>query len=127
MVDTSRIPVSEIFVPGEYPKYTLVERRIGGATFSERVADVLETRGMMAALVGPSKSGKTQLLVKALQNSQYKRISCSEIRSRDDLINEMRIALSIPLEESLTHETKRSDETSNSAGLSGGSSLLKGS
>lgn len=99
-----RIPLSQVFVPGSFPEYTFVEREQNRIKLSERIRDVLDTPGMMVALVGPSKSGKTQLLKRALGQRKYVRISCSEIRSRDDFVRELRVGLNIADEETHTLE-----------------------
>lgn len=64
MTEREQFEATEIFTPGDFPKYTYVERK--GEALERRLLDALATRGEIVSVSGPSKSGKTVLVEKVV-------------------------------------------------------------
>src|SRR6185312_3023551 len=61
---TMTIRATKVFTPGAFPEHTYVERQ--GAHLERNLRDALDTSGMIVALAGPSRSGKTVLVEKVV-------------------------------------------------------------
>ncbi|MCP5608110.1 hypothetical protein NL303_26820, partial [Klebsiella pneumoniae] len=55
---------SEIFTPGGYPNHTLVDDHL--VSKQQQLIDTLDIGSMLVSISGPSKSGKTVFVKKAL-------------------------------------------------------------
>ena len=119
---SQRKKVSDVFVPGSYPKFTFVDRSMDGETLTSRVQDALDLQGMMVGLIGPSKSGKTQLLRRALGDRHYIRISCAGFKTVEQILDNLAQNLGMPRQR---QESSQSENT-NAAQVSGkgGGSIL---
>lgn len=73
--------VSEVFVPGTRPKYTYNPRE--ELRLEEELRDYIEEKGEVLAVSGPTKTGKTVLLRRVLQNPVW--VDAQGIHDVDDL------------------------------------------
>lgn len=105
---------TDVFVPTDYPTHTYVSRE--DQHFEESLDEGLATPGMLVSVLGPSKTGKTQLINKVV-GTKAVLISGSTINSPEDIWRAIFRALEIPF------ETQQSRGHSN---LKGASAKIKG-
>lgn len=63
---TEMVKTSDVFVPGRYPRHTYNPR--DDLALEKQLADYLENGGSILTLVGPTKTGKTVLLRKVIED-----------------------------------------------------------
>lgn len=109
--------VNEVFTPGDFPEYTYVERSQGSMdelTNEEELTLQVNKQSYVATISGPSKSGKTVLVEKVVQDNKeivdkFVKVNGKQIRSGDKLWSEVANALSAPIETTST-ETEKDEE-----------------
>lgn len=79
----TRYRATEVFTPGAYPELTYVARQ--GASAEQDLRDALATKGQIASVIGPSKSGKTVLVEKVVGADNLIPISGAILRAPEDL------------------------------------------
>jgi hypothetical protein len=109
----------QVFTPGAFPTRTYVDRK--GDEYEVRLLRYVLADGILPSVSGPSKSGKTVLVQKALGPRSI-RVSGSEISSADVLWQLALDRLGQAVERSQSRET--SSELSASVGGEGGVSVL---
>ncbi|HXD33991.1 MAG TPA: hypothetical protein VN643_22920 [Pyrinomonadaceae bacterium] len=77
------IRATKVFTPGAFPEHTYVERQ--GAHLERNLRDALDTSGMIVALAGPSRSGKTVLVEKVVGQQELITIQGTGIKRPEDL------------------------------------------
>jgi hypothetical protein len=75
----------EVFTPNDYPSHTYVER--GGAELERSLRNALQTPKAVVSVSGPSKSGKTVLIERAVTKDNLIVVSGAEIRAPEDIWN----------------------------------------
>ena len=77
-----QLSVTEVFTPNEFPLWTYVERE---QNFDRQLMHALRTPNIIISVSGPSKSGKSVLLQKAVGKDSLIRIFGPQIRAADDV------------------------------------------
>ncbi|MEP8836117.1 hypothetical protein ABKV41_07900 [Enterobacter roggenkampii] len=73
----------EVFTPGGFPTYTLVETHLESK--EQQLRDALDLGTMLVSISGPSKSGKTVFVKKTLGSDNLIEITGAGINSVNDL------------------------------------------
>jgi hypothetical protein len=87
---------TEVFTPNDVPTFSYVERK--ARRFEERLRESLSIPKMIVSLSGPSKSGKTVLVKKVIDEENLIPLSGATIRSADALWVNVLNWMSIPSE-----------------------------
>jgi hypothetical protein len=87
---------TEVFTPNDVPTFSYVERK--ARRFEERLRESLTIPKMIVSLSGPSKSGKTVLVKKVIDEDNLIPLSGATIRSADALWVNVLNWMSIPSE-----------------------------
>lgn len=74
---------SEIFTPGGYPNHTLVDDHL--VSKQQQLIDTLDIGSMLVSISGPSKSGKTVFVKKALGTQNLLEVTGAGVQSANDL------------------------------------------
>lgn len=114
--------VNEVFTPGDFPSYTYVERDQedeGELTNEAELSLQVNKQSYIVTVSGPSKSGKTVLVEKVVQDNEniidrFVTINGNQIQSGDDLWSEIAGALSAPSQTSST-KTEADEEGVNAS------------
>lgn len=113
------LTAEQVFTPGAFPTRTYVDRKAD--EYEVRLLRYVLSDGILPSVSGPSKSGKTVLVQKALGPRSI-RVSGSEVPSAEALWQLALDRLGQAVERSQSRET--SSELSASVGAEGGVSLL---
>src|SRR5215467_16097086 len=73
----------EVFTPNGLPTFTYVDR--AHRRFEDRLRDAMAIPKMIVSISGPSKSGKTVLVKKVIEEDNLIPISGASVRSADEL------------------------------------------
>ena len=105
----------EVFTPNDIPTFSYVERK--ARRFEERLRDSLSIPKMIVSLSGPSKSGKTVLVKKVIDEDSLIPLSGATIRSADALWANVLNWMSVPGERVETSGSRwKSDVTTKAGG-----------
>lgn len=74
---------TEVFIPGGFPRHTLVEDHL--VEKEQQLMDTLEMGTMLVSISGPSKSGKTVFVKKALGTERLIEVTGAGVQSSNDL------------------------------------------
>ncbi len=85
---------NEIFTPGTLPKYTYYERP--DLNLEQKLLDAVDTPGIIAAVSGPSKSGKTVLCETVVGLNSMLLVTGGGIDNEDALWRRIRSKLKVP-------------------------------
>lgn len=91
---------NQVFTPNDVPTYTYVDR--SAHRFEETVREALEIPKLIVSLSGPSKSGKTVLVKKIVEQDHLIPVSGASIRSADDLWRKVLAWMEAPSERTET-------------------------
>lgn len=95
----------DIFQPTSFPEHTYVDRSIDNhETYEDRLRKALRTKGILALITGASKSGKTVLCYKVIEEDSIVEISGSHIRNSEDFWIQIAEKLEFPLEVETTSQ-----------------------
>lgn len=98
------IPVEKVFVPNSMPTYTYVNRNSeGGIDFEQELKSALSISSFLVSLSGPSKTGKTILCERVLDNNLLL-VRSSEIDSSEKLRKIVLARLNTPEKITITRE-----------------------
>ena len=106
------LPATDVFTPNAFPLWTYIER---DQDFDRQVLKALLTPNIIISLLGPSKSGKSVLLQKAIGRDYLIRIFGPQIRIPDDIWTAVLDWIEIP-----TTTMDQSSQTSTNAAGTGG-------
>lgn len=111
---------TEVFIPGGFPRHTLVEDHL--LEKEEQLKDTLEMGTMLVSISGPSKSGKTVFVKKALGTQRLIEVTGAGVQSANDLWLRVFDILGTPI----TQAQSQTGTTliSGSGKASGGTNLL---
>ncbi len=84
-MEQEHFSLKEVFTPNSTPSITYVDR--GDLNLESRLRDSCELDKMVISISGPSKSGKTVLINKVIDEEQIIRVIGAGIREADDLWN----------------------------------------
>ena len=85
---------TEVFTPNDIPTFSYVERK--ARKFEERLRESLSIPKMIVSLSGPSKSGKTVLVKKIIDEDSLIPLSGATIRSAEILWANVLNWMSVP-------------------------------
>lgn len=105
----------EVFTPNEFPSWTYVERE---QNFERQVMDGLRTPNIIISVSGPSKSGKSVLLQKAIGKDSLIRIFGPQIKIADDIWTAVLDWMGSP-SSSMEQQTSASTNTTTIGGQAG--------
>jgi hypothetical protein len=115
----TRYRATEVFTPGAYPELTYVARQ--GASAEQNLRDALATKGQIASVIGPSKSGKTVLVEKVVGADSLIPISGAILRAPEDLwgraLDWMKLPTSIVAADERTTTKRAEVEAGGSVGI----------
>lgn len=103
--------VHDVFTPGDYPKYTYVER--GQGKLEKQLKFQVQRPGAIVTISGPSKSGKSVLVERVVGPDDLISIYGGQIESVDDFWERVLDSLGVP--ESSKSVSGRLEETQTSA------------
>jgi hypothetical protein len=118
------VKVTEVFTPGTLPKYTYYERP--GRNLEESLLSAVDTPGIITAVSGPSKSGKTVLCESVIGMRSMLLITGGGVGSEATLWQRIRSKLKVPATSSSTSGQGKSREIGGSARASFGAFIAKG-
>ncbi len=104
---------TEVFTPGTLPKYTYYERP--GRNLEETLLAAVDTPGIIAAVSGPSKSGKTVLCESVIGISSMLLITGGGVDSEAVFWQRIRSKLKVPAGSSSSTAESKSREIGGSA------------
>lgn len=116
--------VTEVFTPGTLPKYTYYERP--GRNLEESLLSAVDTPGIITAVSGPSKSGKTVLCESVIGIGSMLLITGGGVGSEATFWQRIRSKLKVPATSSSTSGQGKSREVGGSAKASFGAFIAKG-
>lgn len=99
---------TEIFTPGTLPKYTYYERP--ELDLEQKLLDAVDTPGIIAAVSGPSKSGKTVLCETVIGLNSMLLVTGGGIESEHDLWRRIRSKINFPAQSSTSTGAVKSRE-----------------
>lgn len=105
------VKATDVFVPGDFPKFTYVAR--AEEELEKRFSDALETPKTVISVSGPSKTGKTVLVLRMIGEDLTIPIYGAQIRTSDDLWEAILNWIEVPSEVAVTN----SNAGENSAGF----------
>ena len=105
---------TEVFTPNDVPTFSYVERK--ARKFEERLRESLSIPKMIVSLSGPSKSGKTVLVKKVIDEDNLISLSGATIRSADALWSNVLNWMSVPEERIETAGSKWKADLTTKAG-----------
>lgn len=108
----------DVFQPNAVPNHTYIDRAVDeyGDTYTEQLQKALMNPGTLIAITGASKSGKTVLCHKAVDN-QIIDLSGSQLQSRDDFWKQIGEQLEIP--EEVQIKSSHTENAIDKAGIAG--------
>lgn len=104
----THVKATEVFTPGTLPKYTYYERP--ELNLEQQLLDAVDTPGMIAAVSGPSKSGKTVLCESVVGIKSLLLVTGGGIESEADFWHRIRARLNVPASSSSLSGTSKSRE-----------------
>ncbi|GGK83929.1 AAA family ATPase [Haloarcula sebkhae] len=112
--------ISDVFTPGDTPDVTYVERNRGQKESELKLQ--INKKSYIASITGPSKSGKSALVDKVVEQnggqvSEKITINGKQIRSERDLWSGILDGLNRPTEKSITTTDSESGEVTGSLGV----------
>lgn len=110
----------EVFVPGAFPTQTYIQR--SDVDYETELKDALSMDGIVVSVSGPSKSGKTVLIERAVGKDYLIAISGARIKSPDDLWDAILDWMEAPYE--MQETLKHTEKTGTEVGVSGGASVF---
>ncbi len=114
-----RLEPSAVFTPNSSPKYTYVERP--ELKLEKILSDALSIENIAVSISGPSKSGKTVLTKKVLDEDFLIKINGASVRAADDVWNQALRWMDVP--ETVTKSNQNSITAGATAGGKGGLSI----
>ena len=105
---------TEVFTPNDVPTFSYVERKT--RKFEERLREALSIPKMIVSLSGPSKSGKTVLVKKVIDEDSLIPLSGATIRSAEALWANVLNWMSVPDERVETSGSRWKAEVATKAG-----------
>jgi len=118
------VKVTEVFTPGTLPKYTYYERP--GRNLEESLLSAVDTPGIITAVSGPSKSGKTVLCESVIGMGSMLLITGGGVGSEATFWQRIRSKLKVPATSSSTSGQGKNREIGGSARASFGAFIAKG-
>lgn len=121
----------DVFVPGDYPRYSYVKRKFQHRRTGEivdpekQIIEALKQRGMIAQVVGPSKSGKTRAIENCIGTDNIVTIAGSQITSESSIWEAVARQLQTP--NSTEFSTSSGTTWSGEAKINGSADLIFGS
>ena len=93
----------DVFRPTSFPKYTYIDRRFSnGNTYEAKLKKALRSSGRLISITGASKTGKTVLCHKVVEQERIIDLSGAQIQSKEDFWNQIAEKIHFPLEIQMT-------------------------
>lgn len=93
----------DVFRPTSFPKYTYVDRCFSnGNTYEAKLKKALRSSGRLISITGASKTGKTVLCHKVVEQERIIDLSGAQIQSREDFWNQIAEKIHFSLEVQMT-------------------------
>lgn len=97
-----RLEITDVFSPSGIPSYTYVNRtsdkHAASSTYEEKLKRALKRTGNLIYISGGSKTGKTVLYRKVVEQDRLIELSGAQIQSQEDFWQQIAERLSIPYE-----------------------------
>jgi hypothetical protein len=110
------VKANEVFTPGSLPTYTYYERP--KLDLEQQLLSAVETKGIIASVSGPSKSGKTVLCANVIGKSPMVMVTGGGVASETACWNKVRTRLGLPTTPSSTTTAARFHEIESRAAIS---------
>lgn len=115
--------ISEIFTPGRFPTWTYVDDHLRAK--EQQLKDTLDDGSMLVSISGPSKSGKTVFVEKALGKENLIQVTGAGTQSPEALWMKVFDIIGTPIHRTVTSGSTLSGSTSGKVSGSGNAVIAK--